>query len=64
MKDPIREYFKSKRANFEPVRHPYYNNSLLTKIGHKYLYFAIKSDSGKFFVKKIDMNSFFNSFCR
>jgi hypothetical protein len=58
-KDPIREYFLSKRANFETVRHPFINDSVLVKVGHKYLYFLTRQGT-----KKVDMYKFFAAYCQ
>jgi len=59
MKNEIKEYFKEKRANFETVRHPFINNSVLVKVGNKFLYF--QTNNG---IKKVNMNTFFAQFCR
>ena len=59
MKNEIKKYFQDKKANFERCGHPYYNDSVLTKIGNKYLYFLTRSG-----VKKVEMESFFNAHCR
>jgi len=63
MKNEIREFFKTKRKNFETVRHPFYNYSLLTKVGNKYLYFLVRKNC-KFETIKIDMNKYFAQFCK
>lgn len=59
MKNEIREYFKTKKANFERVGHPLYNQSVLVKIGYKHLYFLTKTGT-----KKVDMELFYNAYCR
>jgi hypothetical protein len=59
MRNEIKEYFKNKRANFETVRHPFINNSVLVKIGNEYLYFLTPSGE-----KKVNMKQFYSQFCK
>lgn len=65
MKNEIKEYFKARKADInDRCGHPYYNNSLLKKVGNKYLHFMYKKESGEFIMIKMDMNLFFSNFCR
>lgn len=65
MKNEIKEYFKARKADVnDRCGHPYYNDSMLKKVGNKYLYFLYKNESGKFVIIKKDMNAFFAAFCK
>jgi len=65
MKNEIKEYFKKQLKDINTrCGHPYYNNSMLRKVGNKYLYFMYKKQNGSFMTVKMDMNLFYSNFCR
>lgn len=65
MKNEIKEYFKARKSDInDRCGHPYYNNSLLRKVGNKYLHFMYKKENGEFVMIKMDMNLFYSNFCR
>ena len=54
----MRKHFNT-LENIGKLSHPFYNNSVLVKVGRKYLYFKTENNN----IIKIDMNKYFAQFC-
>lgn len=65
MNKEIKEYFKTRKADWnDRCGHPMYNNSMLKKVGNKYLYFWYKQSNGNIKTIKVDMEIYYFAYCR
>lgn len=60
----IREYFEARKADInDRCGHPMYNNSMLIKVGNKYLYFLYKASDGSIKTIKKNMEQYYADYC-